>query len=148
MAVKHNIRGRQLNRNIHQRKALFKGLVNSLIIHEEIQTTAPKAKAIQGLFDKLVTRGKLGTVHARRLLNAFLGDKQAVNKLVDDLGPRMKTRPGGFTRIIKLGRRKGDDAQIVKMEIVDKPVAKTEDKKAESKAVKAPTKKTVKKVTK
>lgn len=128
MAVKHSIRGRQLNRDIHQRKALFKSLVNSLILHEEIQTTAPKAKAIQGLFDKLVSRGKLGTVHARRLLHAFLGDKQAVNKLVDDLGPRMRTRPGGFTRIIKLGRRKGDDAQIVKMEIVDKPI------KAEAKA--------------
>lgn len=142
MAVKHSIRGRQLNRDIHQRKALFKGLVNSLIIHEEIQTTAPKAKAIQGLFDKLVTRGKLGTVHARRLLNAFLGDKQAVNKLVDDLGPRMKTRPGGFTRIVKLGRRKGDDAQIVKMEIVDKPTAKIEVKKAEPKVKKAPAKTT------
>ena len=144
MAVKHSIRGRQLNRNIHQRKALFKGLVNSLIIHEEIQTTAPKAKAIQGLFDKLVTRGKLGTVHARRLLNAFLGDKLAVNKLVDDLGPRMKTRPGGFTRIIKLGRRKGDDAQIVKMEIVDKP-AKAEPKAPAAAVTKSPTKKTVKK---
>lgn len=148
MAVKHSIRGRQLNRDIHQRKALFKGLVNSLIIHEEIQTTAPKAKAIQGLFDKLVTRGKLGTVHARRLLNAFLGDKQAVNKLVDDLGPRMKTRPGGFTRIVKLGRRKGDDAQIVKMEIVDKPAAKTEVKKAEPKVKKAPAKTAKTKATK
>ncbi len=144
MAVKHSIRGRQLNRNIHQRKALFKGLVNSLIIHEEIKTTAPKAKAIQGLFDKLVTRGKLGTVHARRLLHAFLGDKQAVNKLVDDLGPRMRTRPGGFTRIVKLGRRRGDDAQIVKMEIVDKPVAK----EAEVKNSKAKTKKVTKTTTK
>lgn len=124
MSRRHQVAGKKLNRNTHQRKALFKGLLNSLIIKEHIQTTAPKAKAVQGVFDKLVGRAKLGTVHARRLLQAFLGDNQAVNKLVDDLAPRMKTRPSGFTRVTRLGLRKGDNAPIVQMEVVDKPVVK------------------------
>ncbi|SRR3989344_9075114 len=141
MAVKHRISGKKLNRNTGQRRALFKSLINSLIIREEIQTTAPKAKAIQGLFDKLVTKSKLGTIHVRRLMHAFLGDKSAVNKLIDVLAPRMRERQSGFTRIIKLGRRRGDDAQVVSMSLVDleekaaikevKPVAKKKPAKNE-----------------
>ncbi|EKD94078.1 MAG: hypothetical protein ACD_27C00048G0002 [uncultured bacterium] len=117
--MRHRIKGRQLNRNTHQRKALFKGLLNSLILREEIQTTQSKAKAIQGVFDKLVTKAKLGTVHVRRLLHAFLGNQEAVKKLVDELAPRMDKRPSGFTRINKLGVRRGDNASVVKMSLVD-----------------------------
>lgn len=110
----------KLSRNTNQRKALFKSLLNSLIMKEQIQTTAPKAKAIQGMFDRLLTQGKLGTLHARRLLHAFLGDQKAVNKLVDELAPRTGKRSSGFTRITKLGLRKGDNAPVVVMELVDK----------------------------
>lgn len=143
MSRRHNVRGKKLNRNTNQRKALFKSLLNSLIMKEEIKTTAPKAKAIQGLFDRLVSQGRLGTLHIRRLLHAFLGDKIAVNKLVDELAPRMDKRKSGFTRITKLGLRKGDNAAIVKMELVDKKAIQeeTEEPKKESNKKPAPTKK-------
>lgn len=124
MSRKHNRSGRKLGRNINQRKALFKSLINSLILNESVNTTTAKAKAIQGLFDKLLNKAKLGTVHVRRLLQAFLGDTKAVNKLVDEIAPRMKARPSGFTRIVKLGRRRGDDAPIVKMTLVEKEAQK------------------------
>jgi large subunit ribosomal protein L17 len=133
MAVKHRIAGRKLNRNTSQRKALFKGMINSLVMKEEIQTTAPKAKAIQGLVDKIINKSKLGTVHIRRLLHAFLGDKKVVNKLVDEMAPRMRQRQSGFTRIIKLGRRRGDDAQVVSMSFVDQAEAKAPEAKAAAK---------------
>jgi large subunit ribosomal protein L17 len=133
------VAGRQLGRNINQRKSLFKSLINSLIQGEEIKTTQAKAKAIQGLFDKLVTRGKLGTIHARRLLHAFLQDKSSVNKLVDELVPRFGTRPSGFTSITKLGRRRGDNAEVVKIALVD---PKVEEPKTKEPKVKAAAKKT------
>ncbi len=120
MSRRHHVAGSQLNRNTHQRQALFKSLLNSLILKEQIQTTSAKAKAIQGLFDKLVSKAKVGTVHVRRLLQAFLGDKASVSKLVDELAPRMQARPSGFTRLTKLGLRKGDNAPVVRMELVDK----------------------------
>ena len=121
--MRHQVAGRQLNRNTKARKALFKSLLTSLIMKEAIETTEGKAKAIQGVFDKLVTKAKLGTVHVRRLLSAFLGNSEAVKKLVDDLAPRMDKRSSGFSRIAKLGVRRGDNASMVKMSIVDpKPV--------------------------
>lgn len=122
--------GKQLNRNTHQRKALFKGLINSLIMKEEIKTTVSKAKAIQGLFDKLVTKGKLGTVHARRLLHAFLGSSDSVKKLVDELAPRLDKRTSGYTRIVKVGVRRGDNAQMVKIALVDEKPVVTKEKSA------------------
>lgn len=123
MSRKHQVSGKKLNRNTLQRKALFKGLLNSFILKEQIKTTAPKAKAIQGIFDHLVSQGKLGTLHVRRLLHAFLGNQSAVNKLVDEIGPRTGQRKSGFTRITQLGLRKGDNAPIVKIELVDQPAA-------------------------
>ncbi len=125
MAQKHRSKGVHLGRNSNQRKALFKGLLNSLILHEEVKTTPTKAKAIQRLFDKLVTKARPATVHARRLLHAFLGDKTSVNKLVDELNRRFGKRTSGFTRVTKLGLRKGDNAPIVKLEIVDKSAPET-----------------------
>lgn len=140
---RHRVKGRKFGRNTNQRKALFKGLLNSLINEEEIKTTQTKAKAIQPLFDKLVTKAKPATVHARRLLHSFLGDKESVNKLVDDLTKRFAKRTSGFTKVTKLGLRRGDNAQIVKLEFVDKvaPIAKPEKKSS-------PKKKAVKKVVK
>jgi large subunit ribosomal protein L17 len=127
--MRHRVAGKKLNRDIKHRKALFKNLISALIVHEEIQTTENKAKAIKGLTDKLISRGKKGTLHARRTIAAFLQNKTAVNKIVDDLGPRFKNRVSGFTRIIRLGKRRGDDTMMVKMEFVEKK--EVEEKKAE-----------------
>lgn len=124
MSRHHQVFGRKLGRNINQRKSLFKGLINSLIASGEISTTSAKAKAIQGLFDKLMTKAKLGTVHMRRLLQAFLQDKSAVNKLVDELAPKAGSRPSGFTSITKLGHRRGDNAEMVKLSLVDSQTTK------------------------
>lgn len=126
--MRHRVAGKKLNRDIKHRKALFKNLINALIIHEEIQTTESKAKAIKGLTDKLISRGKKGTLHSRRLIAAFLQDKKVVNKIVDELGPRFKDRASGFTRIIRLGKRRGDDAMIVKIELVEKAQEEKETK--------------------
>lgn len=122
--MRHRISGRKLSRDRKQRKALFKNLINALVLHGQIRTTEAKAKAIRGLVDKLITKGKEQTLHARRLIAAFLQDKKAVNKIVDDLGPLFKKRPGGFTRIIRLGSRRGDSAPMVKLELVEKPKIK------------------------
>jgi len=133
--MRHKVKGKKLNRDSKHRKALFKNLINALVMHEEIQTTESKAKAIKGLTDKIISGGKKGTLHARRTIAAFLQDKSAVNKIVDVLGPRFKDRVSGFTRIIRLGERRGDDAMLVKMELVEKaqvveqPVKKGEGKK-------------------
>lgn len=128
MSRRHRVAGNQLGRTLNQRKSLFKSLINSLIQREEIKTTGAKAKAIQGLFDKLVSRGKLGTVHARRLLHAFLQDKSSVNKLVDELVPRFGSRPSGFTAVTKLGRRRGDNAEVVRIALVDPKVEEPKSK--------------------
>ena len=127
--MRHRKAGRKLSRNIKQRKALFKNLINALVLHGKIETTEAKAKAIRGLIDKLITKGKAQTLHSRRLIAAFLQNKKAVNKIVDELGPLFKKRPGGFTRIVRLGRRRGDEAMVVKLELVEKPKPKAVKKK-------------------
>lgn len=126
--MKHRVSGKKLSRNIKQRKALFKNLINALVLHGQVKTTEAKAKAVRGLVDKLITKGKTQSLHSRRLIAAFLQNKKAVNKIVDELAPLFKKRPGGFTRIIRLGKRKGDDAMVVNLELVDKPQKKDEDK--------------------
>lgn len=125
--MRHQVKGKKLSRNSAQRKALFKSLINALVIHGEVKTTESKAKAIRGLVDKLITKGKRGTFQARRLIGAFLQNKMAVNKIVDELSPTFKNRPGGFTKIVRLGPRRGDDAMMVKLELMEKP--KPKDKK-------------------
>lgn len=134
--MRHRVKGKKLGRDTGHRKALFKNLINALILKEQIKTTESKAQAVRGLVDKLVTRGKSGTLHARRLVGAFLSNKQAVNKLVDELGPRFKTRPGGFTRMVRLGRRRGDNAMMVRLELVERPEAKEAKEKKEKKTTK------------
>ena len=126
--MKHRVAGKKLSRNRSERKALFKNLVNGLVIHGQIKTTETKARAIMGLADKLITRGKSGTLQARRIINAFLQNKIAVRKIVDELSPLFKARPGGFTRMIRLGRRKGDGTMLVKLELVEKPQEKEKPK--------------------
>jgi len=130
--MRHRKAGRKLSRHRAHRKALFKNLISSLIIHGEIKTTESKAKAVRRLVDKLITKGRLGTLHARRLIAAFLQNKKVVNRIVDEIAPVFKNRPGGYTRMTRLGRRRGDQAMMVKLELVEKPV-KEEKKKKEVK---------------
>ena len=117
--MRHRKKGKKLNRNTAQRKALFKGLIQALIVHEEIKTTQAKAKAIKGLTGKLITKAKKGSLHVRRQLLAFLQNKKAVSKLMDEIAPRFMKRQGGFTRIVTLGKRRGDDVMMVKLELVE-----------------------------
>jgi len=130
--MRHRVSGKKFSRNVKQRKALFKNLINSLVIHGKIKTTEAKAKAVQRLADKLITKGKTQTLHSRRLIAAFLQNKKAVNKIVDELAPLFKKRPGGFTRIIRLGKRKGDDAMMVNLELVEEPKKKSKKSKNKS----------------
>lgn len=133
--MKHRKAGRKLNRDRKQRQALFKGLINALVIKGQIKTTEAKAKAIRGLVDKLITKGKQQTLASRRLIAAFLQNQKAVNKIVDELGPLFKKRPGGFTRIVRLSQRRGDNAQIVRLELVEQPVEKTTLEKKKKKTI-------------
>jgi len=116
--VKHRKKGRKLNRRTSERKALFRGLIQALFLHGQIKTTEAKAKAIKRLAAKLITKAKDGSLHHRRQVLAFLADQKAANKLVDEIAPRFKKRTSGFTRFVRLGKRRGDDAMIVKLELV------------------------------
>ena len=101
------------------RKALLKGLVNSLVEKERIKTTLPRAKSVRPLVEKAVTLGRKNSLHARRLLLSKYSNKNTANKILNDLSKRFKDRPGGYTRIVKLGFRKGDQAQKALIEFVD-----------------------------
>ena len=118
--MRHQIAGRHLGRNTAQRKALFRGLITELLRHERITTTEAKAKAVRGEAEKLITLAKRGGVHARRLAQETVLDKQVSSKLFETLGPRYKERPGGYTRILKVGPRLGDAAPMVILELVDR----------------------------
>src|SRR4051812_16188173 len=107
--MKKQVYGRKFKRDVNERKALFKGLLSSLVLHERIETTEEKAKAIKGDFDKIVTKAKKGGEQAMRLVQPHLAPS-AVAKLVQDIAPRFATRPGGYTRIIRVRRRFNDDA--------------------------------------
>jgi large subunit ribosomal protein L17 len=119
--MRHRNSGRKLNRNSSHRKAMFKNMAVSLMEHEVIRTTLPKAKELRGVVEPLITLGKEDTVANRRLAFARLGDRQAVTKLFTDLGPRSANRPGGYVRILKCGLREGDKAPMAIVELVDRP---------------------------
>ena len=136
--MRHRKAGRKLGRNTNQRQALIKGLIRSLILNERLNTTEAKAKTIRGLVDKLISKAKAGSLSARRRVLAFLPDKKAVNKLFDDIAGRNKTRVSGFTTLVRLGRRRGDNAMMAKLEIIDK---KLEPKPKKASAKKTPAKK-------
>ncbi len=120
----HRVKGRKLSRYRDQRTALLRGLVSELIVHERITTTLAKAKETRVVAEKLITHGKKGaadesrTLHQRRLAMAELPRKQVVKKVFDDLAPRYAERPGGYTRIVKLGPRAGDAAEMAVIELV------------------------------
>ena len=114
----HRIAGRKLGRPKDQRKALLRSLVSELIRHERIVTTEARAKETRGLAEKIISYGKRGTLHHRRLALSQLPNKAVIKKVFDDLGPRYGERPGGYTRVLKLGLRKGDAAPLALIELV------------------------------
>ena len=116
--MRHLKSGRQLSRNSSHRWALMRNLITALLREEKIKTTDPKAKELRRWVDRVITLGKRGDLHARRQAAAIIFDKTVVKKLFDTIGPRFKDRPGGFTRIIKLGVRHGDAAQMALIELV------------------------------
>ena len=119
--MRHRHSGRQLNRNSSHRKAMFRNMVNSLVEHELIKTTLPKAKELRGFAEPLITLGKSDSVANRRLAFSRTRDKATVGKLFNDLGPRYQERPGGYIRIMKCGYRTGDKAPMAYVELVDRP---------------------------
>lgn len=114
----HRVAGRKLSRYKDQRVALLRGLVAELIRHERITTTLAKAKETRVVAEKLITHGKKGTLHHRRLALAQLPDKGIVKKVFDEVAPRYAGRPGGYTRITKLGTRQGDAAAMAVIELI------------------------------
>jgi len=119
--MRHRNIGRQLSRNSSHRKATLQALTVSLLRHELIKTTLPKAKELRRVAEPLITLGKKDSVHTRRLAFARLRDKEIVGKLFTDLGPRFQTRPGGYLRILKCGYRAGDNAPMAYVELLDRP---------------------------
>ena len=117
--MKHKISGRKLDRPSAHRKAMFRNLVTDILGYEQIVTTEAKAKEVRGLAEKMITLGKEGSVASRRRVLAFITDKKVVDKVFSDIAPRYKERPGGYTRILKLGPRVGDGASMAKLELVE-----------------------------
>ena len=123
--MRHGHGYRKLNRTHEHRRAMFANMACSLIEHEQIKTTLPKAKELKRIADKLVTWGKRGDLHARRMAAAQIRQEEAVKKLFDVLGPRYRERAGGYTRVLKAGFRYGDMAPMAIVELVDRdPAAK------------------------
>jgi large subunit ribosomal protein L17 len=122
--MRHLKSGRQLSRNSSHRWALMRNLITALLREEKIRTTDPKAKELRRWVDRVITLGKRGDLHARRQVLSIVQDKSVVRKLFDTIAPRFKDRPGGFTRIIKIGIRHGDAAQISVIELVTSDNAK------------------------
>ena len=116
--MRHGVAGRKFSRSTGHRIALFRNLITDLIRYERIRTTEPKAKEIQAQVEKMITLGKRGDLHARRLAGAKLYDGNLVDKLFGDLADRYAERPGGYTRVIKLGPRLGDAAEMAIIEFV------------------------------
>jgi large subunit ribosomal protein L17 len=125
--MRHRKSGRQLNRNSSHRKAMFRNMACSLIEHEVIRTTVPKAKELRRVAEPLITLAKSDSVANRRLAFSRMRSKSAVGKLFAEIGPRYGERPGGYTRILKCGFRAGDAAPMAFVELVDRPLPDNDD---------------------
>ncbi len=130
--MRHRKAGRHLNRTSAHRRAMFRNMAASLFRHERIRTTLPKAKELRRVAEPLITLAKEDTVARRRLAFARLRDKEAVRKLFEELGPRYRERPGGYTRILKMGFRPSDAAPMALVELVDRPRPVEEAEEAEA----------------
>ena len=118
--MRHGMSGRKLNRTSSHRKAMFSNMVSSLLEHEQITTTLPKAKELRRIADKMITLGKRGDLHARRQALSVIKDTEIVGKLLSSLAERYKERNGGYTRVLKAGNRYGDCAPMAVLELVDR----------------------------
>jgi large subunit ribosomal protein L17 len=117
--MRHHRAGKKLGRDSAHRRALYSNLAGALIEHGRIETTVAKAKAVKPIAEKMITLGRRGDLAARRQAVAYLRSKDVVHKLFTDVGPRFKDRPGGYSRIVKIGPRQGDAAEMVYLELVD-----------------------------
>jgi large subunit ribosomal protein L17 len=120
--MRHRMSGRKLNRTSSHRKAMFSNMTASLLLHEQIKTTKPKAKDLRVFVDKMITLGKRGDLHARRQALSFLQDKTVVEKLFEALAARYKDRQGGYSRVLAAGYRYGDAAPMAIIELVDRDI--------------------------
>jgi len=142
--MKHRVAGRRLDRTTEHRTAMFRNMVTSLLRHERIVTTTPKAKELKRIADKIITLAKKGTPHARRNAHRDVRDVEVLQKLFGSIADRFKTRPGGYTRLVRVSRRAGDNAELALIELVDRAPAAAEEgeekagKKAKPAAEKAP----------
>jgi large subunit ribosomal protein L17 len=127
--MKHRIGYNRLGRKESHRKALKRNMVTSLFRHERIRTTKAKAKEIRRVAEKMITRAKIDSVHNRRIIAADIKDKAIVAKLFTEIGPRYTNRPGGYTRILKIGYRNGDAAEVVLLELVAEEDTKVKPKR-------------------
>ena len=130
--MRHRKSGRQLNRNSSHRKAMFSNMASSLVKHEVIKTTLPKAKELRRVIEPLITLAKTDSVANRRLAFARTRDKEVVGKLFSEIGPRFADRPGGYTRILKCGFRTGDNAPMAYIELLDRPATEEVQEDAQS----------------
>jgi large subunit ribosomal protein L17 len=132
--MRHQVKKGYLGRNTAHRRALLRNLVTSFLEKERVRTTLAKARSVRPVAEKMITLGKRGTLHARRQALAYMTKEAAVQKLFDELGPRYKERPGGYTRIVKLGTRAGDGASMAMLELVGAEFkAKAKKKKKDAK---------------
>ena len=118
--MRHLNAGRKLNRSAAHRKALFRNLVTSLLQHEHVRTTDAKAKELRRVADRMITLGKRGTLHARRQALSYIRSRTVVTKLFDEIAARFRARPGGYTRLVKVGPRHGDAASMSVVELTDR----------------------------
>ena len=121
--MRHGFIGRKLNRPTDERRAMLRNLMGSLLRYEKITTTEARAKELRRHIERLITTARRGDLHSRRLALATLPDPPAVAKLFDMVAPRFRDRPGGYTRITRVGRRKGDGAMLAQIELLDSPAA-------------------------
>src|SRR5450631_1302200 len=136
--MRHNKSGRRLGRKTSHREAMFRNMVTSLLNHEKITTTDAKAKEIRSVAEKMITLGKRGDLHSLRQAASYIREKSIVTKLFSTIAPRYKDRPGGYTRIVKLGIRQGDAAPVSLIELVEEQMKPQKVRKQPAKAVIAP----------
>ncbi len=136
--MRHQVKRRYLRRNSAHRRALLRNLVTSFLERERIRTTLAKAKAAKPLAEKMITLAKKNTLHTRRMALSYLTKEGAVRRLFEEVGPRFAERPGGYARIVKLGLRKGDGAEMALLELVDAEFKKKTKKKREKEKGKSP----------
>jgi large subunit ribosomal protein L17 len=129
--VRHHRVGRKLGRDASHRKALYSNLAGALIVHGRIKTTVTKAKAVRPIAEQMITLGRRGDLHARRQAMAFLRSQEVVHQLFANVAPRFNDRPGGYSRIIRIGQRQGDAAEMAYLELVDFSAEEQAEEKAE-----------------